>query len=38
MMKNPTLEENDENDKVNCVPGWARKNNSELQKNKKGGN
>jgi len=27
MMKNSTVEENDENDKENCVPGWARSNN-----------
>jgi len=24
MIKNSTVEENDENDKANCVPGWAR--------------
>ena len=24
MMKNTTVEKKDENDKVDCVPGWAR--------------
>ena len=28
MMKNSTDEKKDENDKVDCVPGWARRNNS----------
>ena len=29
MMKNSTVEKKDENDKVDCVPGWARNNSYE---------